>query len=171
MNINRRNLVFCFIGIVAIIANACNVLPKEKPSLQLTPLSEFSLDKVQVFPKSQDFNFLAVGSQGYFYTLKNTSSELSKFDSNNTLLWSKSLNKLLTSQTSPVAQKLYITPENELIIILETGNDLNSLSNNIHLLKLDSNGELLFHQVLHSDYTENETILKTNYQDCLIRLF
>lgn len=162
MKINRRSFAICLIGIAAIIANACNMLPKEKPSLQLTSLSEFSLTKVQVFPKSEYFSLLARGSQGFFYTLKNTSSdffkfdenmsiELSKSDSNNTLLWSKSLNKLLTSQTSPVAQKLYITPENELIIILETGNDLKSRSSNVHLLKLDSDGELLFQQSLRSD--------------------
>lgn len=162
MNINRRSFVICLIGIVAIFANACNMLPKEKSSLQLTALSEFSLAKVQVFPKSEYFSLLAMGSQGFFYTLKNTSSELikiaenmsfelSKYDDNNTLLWSKSLSKLLDLQTPPLAQKLYVTPENEPIIILETGNGLQARSSNAHLLKLDSKGELLFHQVLHSD--------------------
>lgn len=120
MNINRRSFVICLIGIVAIIANACNMLPKEKPSLQLTALSEFSLAKVQVFPKSEYFGLLAMGSRGFFYTLKNTSSELikhdvnksielSKYDDNNTLLWSKNLSKLLDLQTPPLAQKPYVS--------------------------------------------------------------
>jgi hypothetical protein len=116
VNINRRSFVICLIGIVAIFANACNVLQKEKPSLQLTALSEFSLAKVQVFPKSEYFSLLAIGSQGFFYTLKNTSSELikiaenmsfelSKYDGNNTLLWSKNLSQVPRSPNTPACSK------------------------------------------------------------------